>query len=229
MQRALFGRVNRAARGARCRRLRGCRPGRARAAAARSRSTPAVRRRPAGGRRRRSPPSRTRPGRRHGGRVRLGDEGLRRPARDGRGAPVLGGVRDVTELLRRARPGGRAGAAAADPGRLPGRLPPEPRPGSRRPAARAAARDPRGRAGRDRRARDVLRLGRDLQPRPAARPRASWASARRARSWPPSPTSLRPPTPAARSSWRRRFGALGRADLRIVHPAELVAEAVYSA
>ena len=75
-------------------------------------------------------------------------------------------VKDVSELLAGEEPRVVRHPLRAE-GRLPRRLPPRPRPGRARRAARAAALDPRARARRARRVADLLRLGRDLQPRAA--------------------------------------------------------------
>ena len=124
-----------------------------------------------------TPSSRLRRGVRRGelGRLRLHDEGVRRPAgrRPGvrRPRPCLHrpGPRRRRDP-RRARPG-RAATPARDDHRLPRRLPPRPRPGRARAAAAAARGDPGTRAPRDRRVRAVLRLRRHLQhPQPRHRP-----------------------------------------------------------
>ena len=75
-------------------------------------------------------------------------------------------VKDVSELLADVEPRVVRHPLGAQ-GRLPRRLPPRPRPGRPRAATGAAALDPRPRAGRARRMADLLRLGRDLQPRAA--------------------------------------------------------------
>ena len=115
---------------------------------------------------------------------------------DGGGAAVRGRRARRDRGAGGARPDRGAEAAAADLRRLPRRLPPEPRPGGRR-LSRA----------RSLRAVPGVELAEIDDPgmccgsagtynlRPAARRRASSASARRARSWPPSPTSSRRPTP----------------------------------
>ena len=76
-------------------------------------------------------------------------------------------VRDVTELLASVEPRAPARTRAA-PRRLPRRLSPRPRPGGAQRPARGVALDSAARArGGRRRARGLLRVGRDLQPRPA--------------------------------------------------------------
>ncbi len=75
-------------------------------------------------------------------------------------------VKDVSELLAGHEPRVVRHPITAE-GRLPRRLPPRPCPGRARRAARAPAFDPGPRAGRARRVADLLRLGRDLQPRAA--------------------------------------------------------------
>ena len=76
------------------------------------------------------------------GRLRLGDEGVRRAARRTTAAGRRGRPRCRAQgprpqrVPRRARPG-RAAASAAGHGRLPRRLPPRPRPADHRAAARA--------------------------------------------------------------------------------------------
>ena len=104
-------------------------------------------------------------------RLRLGDEGLRAPARR---RPRVGRARRRVQRqgqgrvrAARRRRAARGAPPARPQGRLPRRLPPRPRPGRPRAAARAAALDPRARARRARRVADLLRLGRHLQPRPA--------------------------------------------------------------
>ena len=96
------------------------------------------------------------------GRLRLGPEGVRRPASDK--------VRDVTELLAEHEP--RASATRSAQGRLPRRLPPRARPGHPRAAARRCCEaipgleilepDQLG---------DLLRQRRHLQPHPTRRRR----------------------------------------------------------
>ncbi len=159
----------RAARLLRCARAaRGRRAGRARAGATDDRGVRA------GGRRHR-------PGSHHRqrGRLRLGDEGLRRPARHARGEGVLGtGARRLGAAgLRRAARAPRTGPAAR---RLPRRLSPGPRSGRPLTAAGAAGGDPGARPGGGRRrARRCAAARRGSTTSSSPRPRRSSARARR--------------------------------------------------
>ena len=124
---------------------------------------------------------------------------------------------------RRPRAAGRARAAgaaapAADEGRLPRRLPPRPRPAGPLAAARAAARHPRAGARRARRLGDLLRLGRDLQPRPAGGGRQARRAQGAPTSPPPAPRRSPPPTPAARSRSRPTWSG----TMPIFHPMTLL-------
>ena len=90
------------------------------------------------------------------------------PAWADRAVALSAKVRDFAEFLARLfESSGRPGcppASAAGPGRVPRRLPPGPRAEGHRRAARAAGRHPGPGASGDPRGRDVLRLGRGLQP-----------------------------------------------------------------
>ena len=81
----------------------------------------------------------------------------------GRAAALSAKVRDLSEFLAELGPGGAA-APAAGHRRLPRRLPPGARAADHQAAARAAPRDPRADPGRAARRRDLLRLGRRVQP-----------------------------------------------------------------
>ena len=92
-------------------------------------------------------------------------------ARAGRGVLRRSAV-DVSELLAALGPVADPAPAAGRRG-LPRRVPSRARPGRPGAAARPARRDPGARGARDRRAGDLLRLGRRLQPaQPGAGPRA---------------------------------------------------------
>ena len=107
------------------------------------------------------------------GGLRLGDEGVRRPAGrmtpagPARAAALSAKVRDLSEFLAElyGGPAGRGGPPpAAGQGRLSRRLPPGPCPADPPAAARPAAGHPGPGAGRDRRRRDMLRFGGRVQP-----------------------------------------------------------------
>ena len=102
-------------------------------------------------------------------------------------------VVDVSELLAEEP---RAERHPLRSRRLPGLVPPRPRAGHPRRAAGPARLDPGPRARRARRAGDLLRQRRHLQPRAAGRGARSSATARRSTSSPRSRTPTRARTPA---------------------------------
>ena len=157
-------------------------------------------------------------------RLRLGDEGLRPPAR----ATTPSGA----SARRRSRPRcatstscwpstsrRRARHPIAAARRLPRRLPPRPRPGRPRPAARrCCAAIPGLELRRARRVGAVLRLGRHLQPAQARAGGRARPAQGRATCSPPARRPSPPPTPAARCRSPRP-----RRTLPVYHPMELLA------
>ena len=129
-------------------------------------------------------------------------------------------VVDISELLARGH--ARRAAIRSSSGRLPGLLPPRATPsGSRASRARCCDSIPGLERARARRAGALLRQRRHLQPRPAARPRASSATARPRTCSRPAPTSTRAPTPAACSRSAPRCAAPA-SPLPAFHPVELL-------
>ena len=144
---------------------------------------------------------------------------------DPRGQGVLGPRPRRVRAARRDRAAGapRAGAAA---GRLPRRLPPRPRPGRAGPAPGSAGVDPGPGADRGgRRARAVLRLGRDLQPGPAAGGRRAGRAQGPAPDRDRRPGDRRRQPRAAPPSSTCTCAALGH-PLPIHHPIELLSRSI---
>ena len=134
----------------------------------------------------------------------------------------------VVDVSRAAGLGDPASAArsAAAARRLPRRLPSGPRPGRPRTAARAAALDPEAGAARGHdRTGDLLRLGRDLQPRRNPRRPPSSASARRAHLLATGAELIAAGNPGCAAQLDLHLRALGH-SLPVQHPIELLARAI---
>ena len=161
-----------------------------------------------------------------GGRVRVCHEGLRRASGYPGGAALLGGGARRQRVTGRAGPAGGTRSPTSHSGRLPGRLPPQSRSGRRGRAACAAGGDPGSGAGRDRAAGYVLRLGRRCTTSPSRRRRRSLAL-RKARSIiAAEPDVIATANPGCALQLAASLRQLGHGHIPIVHPTELLADAV---